>query len=70
MDARENHPEKTLADMYDPDKMPDDLRLAHQRLDEEIDNIYRKKPFDSDEERLTYLFDLYEQMTANERGVK
>ena len=70
MDARENHPEKTLADMYDPDKMPDDLRLAHQRLDEVIDNIYRKKPFDSDEERLTYLFDLYEQMTANEIGAK
>lgn len=70
MDARENHPEKTLADMYDPDKMPDDLRLAHQQLDEVVDNIYHKKPFNSDEERLSYLFDLYEQMTANERGAK
>jgi type I restriction-modification system DNA methylase subunit len=70
MDARENHPEKTLAEMYDPDKMPDDLRLAHQHLDEIVDDIYSKKPFNSDEERLSYLFDLYEQMTANERKVK
>jgi len=68
LDARENHPEKTLADIYDPDKMPDDLRFAHQQLDEVIDNIYRKKPFVNDEERLAYLFDLYEKMTTNERN--
>lgn len=70
LDVRENHSEKTLADLYDPDKMPDDLRLAHQQLDEVVDCIYRKKPFNSNEERLAHLFDLYEQMTANERRVK
>lgn len=67
LDARENHAEKTLADMYDPDKMPDDLRAAHYELDEAVDAVYRKKPFGSDEERLAHLFDLYETMTANER---
>lgn len=67
LDARESHPEKTLAEMYDPDKMPDDLRAAHQELDEAVDAVYRKKPFDNDEERLAHLFDLYETMTANER---
>ncbi len=66
LDARENHPEKTLATMYDPNKMPDDLRLAHRELDEVVDKIYRKKPFDNDEERLAHLFDLYETMTAKE----
>ncbi len=67
LDARESHPEKTLAEMYDPDKMPDDLRAAHQELDEAVDAVYRKKPFENDEERLAHLFDLYETMTANER---
>jgi hypothetical protein len=66
LDARESHPEKTLAELYDPDKMPEDLRLAHRELDEEVDKIYRKKPFENDEERLAYLFDLYETMTAKE----
>lgn len=68
LDARESHPEKTLAQLYDPDKMPDDLRFAHQELDEVIDKIYRKKPFDNDEERLAHLFDLYETMTAKEES--
>lgn len=67
LDARENHPEKTISSMYDPDKMPEDLRLAHQELDEVVDKIYRKKLFENDEERLAYLFDLYETMTAKER---
>ncbi len=67
LDARESHPEKTLAEMYDPDKMPDDLRVAHRELDEAVDAVYRKKPFENDEERLAHLFDLYEAMTANER---
>lgn len=67
LDARESHPEKTLAEMYDPDKMPDDLRTAHRELDDAVDAVYRKKPFENDEERLAHLFDLYETMTANER---
>ena len=67
LDIRENHPEKNLAEMYDPVKMPDDLRSAHRELDEIMDSVYRKKTFDNDEERLAHLFDLYETMTANER---
>lgn len=66
LDARENHPEKTLADMYKPSKMPDDLRIAHQELDEAVDEVYRTKPFENDEDRLAYLFDLYETMKAKE----
>jgi type I restriction-modification system DNA methylase subunit len=68
LDARENHTELTLAEMYDPDKIPEDLRKAHNELDNAVDSAYRKKQFENDEERLAYLFDLYEEMTKNERN--
>ena len=70
LDARENHSEMTLASLYDPDKMPNDLRVAHEELDEIVDNVYRKKPFENDEDRLAHLFSLYETMTASERQPK
>jgi len=66
LDVREYHSEKTLADLYDPDLMPDDLRVAHQALDESVDSIYRKRGFDSDEDRLSYLFSMYEQLENRE----
>ncbi len=65
--ARENHSEKTLAEMYDPDLMPDDLREAHQELDQTVERLYRSKPYNSDEERLADLFALYEQMIEREK---
>ena len=65
--ARAAHPEKTLADMYDPDKMPADLREAHAENDRIVDQLYKKGGFANDEDRLAALFDLYEQMTAKER---
>lgn len=67
LDVREYHSEKTLAELYDPDLMPDDLRLAHQEVDDLVDSIYRKRGFDSDEDRLSYLFGMYEEMTAEEK---
>lgn len=65
--ARENHSEKTLADMYDPNKMPEDLKQAHHDLDMSIDRLYRQKPYANDEERLADLFELYEQMIEREK---
>lgn len=62
--ARANHPELTLADMYDPDKMPDDLRKAHEENDILVDKLYRSTPFQTDEARLAVLFKLYEEMTG------
>ena len=62
LDKREHHSEKTLAQLYDPDKMPEDLKEAHHQLDLAIERCYRKKLFESDEERLEYLFKLYEEM--------
>ncbi|RZK13215.1 MAG: class I SAM-dependent DNA methyltransferase [Flavobacterium sp.] len=67
LSERENHSEKTLAQLYDPDKMPDGLREAHHQLDLAIERCYRSKPFETDEERLEYLFKLYEKMIAEEK---
>jgi hypothetical protein len=66
--ARAAYPEKTLANMYDPDKMPADLRTAHEENDHLIDNLYKKGAFTNDEDRLAALFDLYEQMIAKEKA--
>ncbi len=55
---------KTLADLYDPDKMPDDLREAHHRLDDIVESCYPGYPFSSDEARLECLFKMYEKMTS------
>ena len=62
--TREYHPEKTLAELYDPDKMPQDLREAHAKLDDIVESCYPGYPFASDEARLECLFKLYEKMTA------
>lgn len=66
LDVREYHCEKTLAELYDPDKIPDDLREAHAEVDALVDSIYSKKPYESDEQRLSDLFAMYERMTADE----
>lgn len=66
MDVREYHCEWTLAELYDPDKMPDDLRAAHAQIDALVDSIYSRKPYATDEQRLSDLFAMYERMTAEE----
>ena len=67
LEEREKHSEKTLAQLYDPDKMPEGLREAHRQNDLAIERCYRSRPFESDEERLEYLFKLYEQMIEEEK---
>ena len=64
---REKHSEKTLAQLYDPDKMPEGLREAHRLNDLAVERCYRSRPFESDEERLEYLFKLFEQMIEEEK---
>lgn len=66
LDEREKHSQKTLAQLYDPNKMPEGLKKAHHALDKAIEQCYRAKPFETDEERLEYLFKMYEEMTAKE----
>lgn len=66
--AREQYPELSLSDLYDPDLMPPDLMDAHARLDEVVERCYRAKEFANDEDRLDYLFKLYEKMTGTQNA--
>lgn len=62
--AREHHFPATIADLYDPEKMPEDLRAAHDYNDEVLERIYIGRRFKNDTERLEKLFDLYTKMIA------
>ncbi|OSC32058.1 SAM-dependent methyltransferase [Mycobacterium vulneris] len=70
LDVREYHCEKTLAELYDPDNMPADLRAAHAEVDALVDSIYSARGYETDEERLSDLFARYEAMTADEQAAK
>lgn len=63
LDVREYHCERTLAELYDPDLMPEDLRLAHAAVDDLVDSVYSKRGYETDEQRLSNLFAMYEEMT-------
>lgn len=66
--AREAHFPATIADLYEPDAMPENLRAAHARNDEVLERIYIGRRFKNDTERLEKLFELYTQMTAAPQG--
>ncbi len=68
--AREAHFPATIADLYDPEKMPADLRAAHERNDEVLERIYIGRRFRNDTERLEKLFELYTRMTTSISGGK
>lgn len=57
--AREAHFPRTVAELYDPEDMPENLRMAHERNDEVLERIYIGRRFRNDTERLEKLFDLY-----------
>ncbi len=63
--AREAHFPATIADLYDPESMPHDLRAAHERNDEVLERIYIGRRFRNDTERLEKLFEMYTAMTAS-----
>jgi len=63
--ARQAHWPATIADLYDPEKMPNDLQAAHDRNDEVLERIYIGRRFKNDTERLEKLFELYTKMTAS-----
>ena len=64
--AREAHFPATIADLYDPETMPANLREAHERNDEALERIYIGRRFKNDTERLEKLFELYTQMTSRQ----
>ncbi len=62
LDARAVHTTSSLADLYDPDTMPANLRKAHAALDQAVDRLYRAAPFASDRDRVEHLFGRYEAL--------
>ena len=64
--TREDYVGKSLAELYDPDLMPDTLRTAHKALDLAVDKLYRDTPFRDNTERLEHLFARYEKLIAKE----
>jgi hypothetical protein len=60
---RQRYPESTLADLYDPTATPPDLMRAHRDLDKFVDTCYRSQPFDTEMQRIEFLFDLYKKYT-------
>lgn len=68
--AREAHFPATIADLYDPEKMPENLRQAHEENDEVLERIYIGRCFKNDTERLEKLFSMYTEMTSKQAGKK
>ena len=64
LDARAKFPDASLADLYDPDTMPVELRKAHHKLDAAVDALYKRGGFDGDRSRVEHLFMLYEKLVA------
>ena len=59
LEARLQYPDKSSAELYDPDKMPDDLLAAHKANDAVVEEVYGVD-FNGDEEKIVaHLFKLY-----------
>ncbi|WP_028492639.1 DNA methyltransferase [Thioalkalivibrio sp. ALE19] len=65
--TREETYELPLAEMYDPDKMPDGLRRAHRELDEAVERLFRDRPFRDMAEREEYLLARYAELVEEEQ---
>ncbi len=67
LSVRKSYPDSTLVDLYDPDTMPHDLLKAHQKLDGEVEKLYRNEPFESDHDRVEFLLSLYAKMIVKNK---
>ncbi len=64
--CRAMHPTMCLGELYNPDTMPQDLKDAHNALDLAVEKLYRDEPFSDDEERLSFMLNLYSKAVAKE----
>ena len=68
LNVRSKYLNSTLADLYDKNTMPLPLRKAHKKLDSEVEQLYRRKSFDSDDDRMEFLLNEYESMIHNNKA--
>ena len=64
LDIRKKYPTSSYADLYDPNTMPQELMKTHKKLDRVVEKAYGRN-FNSDADRVAYLFELYQSMTAD-----
>jgi hypothetical protein len=64
LDARDAHPDKSLAWLYNPDTMPANLRDAHDALDAAVDEAYHYMRSDDDAARVAFLFERYSELST------
>lgn len=62
LDARQQFPESSLADLYDPNTMPPVLTKAHEQLNREVDKAYGYKDTNNEADRVAFLFELYQKI--------
>ena len=65
--TREDFAGDTLAKLYDPDTMPESLKIAHQNLDDAVDKLYNPKGFADTASRLAHLLERYESLINAEK---
>ena len=69
--VRQDYPDMTLAELYNPETMPEPLKQAHETLDKAVEKCYRDKPFTDSSERVAFLFQRYEELIkAEQQGGK
>ncbi|EMN6295721.1 class I SAM-dependent DNA methyltransferase [Vibrio parahaemolyticus] len=68
LECRENYPEKSIAELYDPELMPEELKNLHNELDQYVERCYENNIYQNDDERLSVLFKLYEKMIEVENA--
>ncbi len=61
---REEYSDWSLAELYNPDTMPSQLQRSHKALDAEVDALYQKNPFHSDDQRVQILLDMYARLVS------
>ena len=67
LDARKLYSDSSLSDLYDPLTMPIELRKAHKTNDKAVLKAYGLKPDATEQEIVQHLFEMYEQLTKEEK---
>ena len=68
LDARAQSPDQSLAQLYDPKKMPPSLRKAHQHNDRLVLKAYGFDPTWSQYQIFAALYQLYADLIAEEKA--
>jgi hypothetical protein len=68
LSVREEYPEKTFSELYDPKKMPTKLSEIHSEIDMYVENIFRDDMFENDDDRLSYMLNASEAIRESKNA--